>query len=132
MSYPVWQYRKYYGPKPDGTEWSPWTEVTEGTVCYGPRTLLDQNPDVSGRIEFRKTSSGDPHCEYLGCELAVEDLGLCFEHLNAELDAQDPWPDFDDELPGMWSQSDLIGGETDRDWPAMEADELDNYTGYGA
>lgn len=40
----------------------------------------------------------DPHCSR--CELAVEDLGLCFEHLNEELDiynAPDPWPDFEDE-----------------------------------
>ncbi len=107
-----WQYRKYYGPKPDGTEWSPWTEVTEGVVFYGPRTLLGQDPNASGRIEFRKMS--DPHCEYRDCELAVEDLGLCFEHLNDELDffdaAYDPWPDF----------------------PAWERDELDNYTGYGS
>lgn len=49
----------------------------------------------------------EKHCSQ--CELAVEDLGLCFEHLNEELDRyhetelHDAWPDFHDEpnLPGL-------------------------------
>jgi hypothetical protein len=96
-----WQYRKHYGRKPDGTEWSPWEDVKEGMVFYSPRTLLETDPDASGRIEFRLKH--DPHCEYLDCELAVEDLGLCFRHLNEELDHynhDDPWPDFHDEELG--------------------------------
>jgi hypothetical protein len=134
-----WQYRNYYGDGvgPAEAGWTDWRNLFEGVMYYGPRTLLEQDPNATGRIEFRKTPQLNPHCER--CELAVEDLGLCFQHLNEELDLfnseEDPWPDYDDELPGMWSQSDLIGGETDRfevDHPAWERDEWDNYTGYGA
>jgi hypothetical protein len=112
-----WQYRNYYGDGvgPAEAGWTDWRNLFEGVMYYGPRTLLEQDPNATGRIEFRKTPQLNPHCER--CELAVEDLGLCFDHLIGELDMQgwndafeDPWPDF----------------------PAWERDEWDNYTGYGA
>jgi hypothetical protein len=109
-----WQYRKYYGYKvgPDNSGWTDWSDLEEGPLFYTPRTLFELDPNAVGHLEFRKTPTDDPHC--LFCDLAVEDLGLCFQHLNEELDLfnaeDDPWPDF----------------------PAWERDEWDNYTGYGA
>jgi hypothetical protein len=127
-----WQYRKYYGAKigPDNDGWTGWADLYTGELYYNPTQLLLDAPG-EGRIEFRKTPQDDPHCER--CELAVEDLGLCFPHLNEELDLfnaeDDPWPDFEDER-GL----DLMSEESDSDshFPAWEQDELDNYTGYGA
>ena len=58
-------------------------------------------PGAVLRVEFRAPE--DPHCSR--CDLAVEDLGLCFEHLNEELDAynyDDPWPDFNAPLGEFW------------------------------
>jgi hypothetical protein len=119
-----WQYRKYYGAKlgTDKDGWTAWHDLFEGQMYYNPTTMLLDAPG-EGRIEFRKTPQLNPRCER--CELAVEDLGLCFQHLNDELDAQDAWEDhwsdFHDEEEDPWP-----------DFPAWERDELDNYTGYGA
>lgn len=96
----------------DGTHglWHSREAITLGNALL-TRLSLDAPGEVL-TVEVRALE--EFHCSR--CERAVEDLGLCFEHLNEELDiynARDPWPDFHDELPGMWDQSDLSGGWAD-------------------
>ena len=106
-----WQFRKHYGPKMDGTEWSAWEDVFEGIAHYSPRTLLRFDPDASGRIEFR--IKPEPTCLARNCDGAVDYDGLCAYHYD-EANDTDHWPDFHDELPGMWDGSDLYGGWADQ------------------
>lgn len=95
-----YQFRKYYGPKDDGTSWSEWEDVQEGMVYYSPRTLLMDITEL-GRIEFRIKPE---KCEICDAEEA-ESSGLCEYHLDVERGIyEDPWPDFhDDDGSGYWN-----------------------------
>jgi hypothetical protein len=51
-------------------------------------------------------------CAVDGCyDDAMEDGVLCESH--EVLEYEDVWPDFHDELPGMWDESDFLGGWAD-------------------
>jgi hypothetical protein len=54
--------------------------------------------------------------ECLFCEEPAVFNDLCDYHAELEVEAdseEDVWPDFHDEYPGMWDESDLAGGWAD-------------------